>query len=117
MVTYKYRKGHKIIIWNNKKLIDHLNGVKIVLDIAYKNNFFELYYSMVKNIYSIIDFCIYKDVFMCICSILYNINFDILNKYNKYKNVKLYRYKFIYKMIKVFFIVLKKEINLQRMLI
>ena len=109
--TYKYRKGHKYINWTNDKIIDHLIGVKTVLDIAYKNNFFKLYYNMVKNIYIIIDFCVYKESLKCVYKVFSNINFHIINEKNRYEKVKLYKIKFIYKLIKMFFIVYNGKIT------
>ncbi|WP_077072195.1 glycosyltransferase family 2 protein [Mailhella massiliensis] len=100
--SYLYRKGHKKNIWDRRKSLDYLIGIKNGLDISKKERFFDLYYILVKNLYSrmkIINVNIHD-----ILSVVKEIDFFIIVERNRYNKIKITKLK-IYRMVIYLYII------------
>ena len=94
-ITYLYRKSHKKIIWNEKKLIDLLNGFKDCFIFSEKYKLNKLYCKMINHLNSptfltqIQIFYNNSKIMNKVLQILKSINYNKINKC-KFKLKKIY---------------------------
>lgn len=49
--VYAYRKGHKIIVWDQESILDHYDAIRQILNLSKDYRLSHLHYLMVKNFY------------------------------------------------------------------
>lgn len=105
-VTYIYRKNHKKVEWDKKKICDHVHAVFDIAHISREKGLTRLHYLMAKNILDTCHFRLKKAplLFLLYVYIAYaatvKLNWRIISRENEKNKVRVTLFKIIYFLIK-----------------
>lgn len=109
LVTYIYRKNHKSICWDRKKLSDHFHAVFYISNMANKEGLKKLQYLMAKNLLETCHFRLSRtnstlSLYLYITyGLLFYINWKNIFNENKINKVKVVPFKILYFLVKSIF--------------